>query len=479
MNGARSGASRLSRWSLGLDGLIVVVLIFALITANQFAAATALIVALGRFVVELASSFAPRRPLTESDYRAVVAANQSLSVVDEKLRADKARVDQAVVDQTHEIKAGRARLLASINSLQQGLIITDANLSVIAANTAALRLICGESGILPAAGATSQNYLSGCTLSGIEKALGGDFRLRDECRRSLDQRQHREFQTLPFHDRFINLYISPIILANEALGVALVVEDVTEARVLARSKDEFFSIASHELRTPLTAIRGNAAMLRDQYAPILMDANAREMVADILSASTRLIAIVNDFLDTSRLEQGRVVFHPTMFDVDSVVNESLAELRPIADDKRLALTANAATIDNPPVWADRDRTKQVLVNLVGNAIKFTSTGGVGVTFGVNQGMMEVAVTDTGQGIAPQFQPLLFRKFQQAGDSLLTRDSTTGTGLGLYISQHMVEGMGGQLWLAASGENRGATFAFTLPLAPSASVATLTPPAAQG
>src|SRR5213075_2929978 len=100
---------------------------------------------------------------------------------------------------------------------------------------------------------------------------------------------------------------------TEAIGTAILVEDVTEERVMARSKDEFFSIASHELRTPLTAIRGNTSLIQQYYKAQLKDGQLNEMVGDIHESSLRLIEIVNDFLDASRLEQGKMQFHPEPF----------------------------------------------------------------------------------------------------------------------------------------------------------------------
>ena len=119
----------------------------------------------------------------------------------------------------------------------------------------------------------------------------------------------------------------------------------------------------------------------------------------------------------------------------------------------------------PAVWADKDRVKQVLINFIGNGLKFTKQGGVFVDLVVEEnGCVKVSVTDTGIGIAEENQQLLFRKFQQAESNIHTRDTTKGTGLGLYISKLITEGMGGNIALEKSEVGKGSIFSFTLPVA---------------
>ena len=123
--------------------------------------------------------------------------------------------------------------------------------------------------------------------------------------------------------------------------------------------------------------------------------------------------------------------------------------------------------DKKELWvmADKDRLKQVLINMIGNAFKFTETGGVYFEkFDSKDGTVSVDVRDTGSGIAVEQQPLLFRKFQQAGDSLYTRDTSKGTGLGLYISKLLIEGMKGSIGLRTSALKKGSVFYFSLPVA---------------
>jgi len=242
-------------------------------------------------------------------------------------------------------------------------------------------------------------------------------------------------------------------------------EDITEQEVLNRSKDEFFSIASHELRTPLTAIRGNASMIMDFFTEQMKDKQLEEMVHDIHGSSTRLIDIVNDFLDVSRLEQGKVTYTYEEVALDEVIETVMYEMKAMLQEKHLALEFDNKTLGVlPKIWTDRNRLKQIIYNMVGNAAKFTDKGSISIEAKVEGPLLKVYVIDTGRGISAEGQKLLFHKFQQAGSSLLTRDTTRGTGLGLYISKMMVENMGGTMALEHSEEGKGSTFSFTMPIA---------------
>jgi PAS domain S-box-containing protein len=254
-------------------------------------------------------------------------------------------------------------------------------------------------------------------------------------------------------------------------GAIIVFRDITKERELERAKEEFFSIASHELRTPLTAIRGNAAMIKDYYSEVLKDPELKEMIEDIHHGSIRLIELVNDFLDSSRLEQGRMTFHIDDIDLIPVVQSALEDLKSVASDKQLTLHLDAAPGTRLMVNADPDRVKQIIINFVGNALKFTERGGVKVMPYEENGRAVVNIIDTGVGIDPEKQKLLFQKFQQAGKSTMTGDVTKGSGLGLYISKLLARGMGGDVYLVESALGRGSTFRLILRAAQTAVVAT--------
>ena len=274
-------------------------------------------------------------------------------------------------------------------------------------------------------------------------------------------------RNVTFGPRFFRFFFMPIAgaKAKTTLGTVLLMEDVTEAKTMERSRDEFFSIASHELRTPLTAIRGNSGMLLDFYKKQLADPDMHSMVDDIHGASLRLIAIVNDFLDMSRLEMGKFVFKNEPFNITSLIREILREYGVTGANHKLKLELAPFAGPDPWVRADADRARQVIINLISNGIKVTTQGGVTIHLVPQKRNLHIKVTDTGMGIPVDSQHLLFRKFQQASNNILTRDNTQSTGLGLYISKLLVSGMHGRIFLEHSEVGHGTTFVLELPQAP--------------
>jgi PAS domain S-box-containing protein len=231
-------------------------------------------------------------------------------------------------------------------------------------------------------------------------------------------------------------------------------------------KDQFLSILSHELRTPINAITGFGSILADGLAGELSDYQLAYL-NKMLAGADVLLALVNDLLDMSRIQAGKFTMSPELIALAPVLEEAVASLAPLAEQKGQRLDLAIAP-DLPTLVADRQRLTQVVVNLVGNAIKFTPDGGSIRVSGdlVREGgtgapaALRVAVTDNGPGIAPEDQPKVFRRFTQL-DMSATRPSG-GTGLGLSISKALVEAHGGTIGVE-SERGRGSTFWFTLPL----------------
>jgi signal transduction histidine kinase len=358
----------------------------------------------------------------------------------------------------HEARARRAELESSINGLRQGFILTDGKLDVLLANAAATSIIHGDE---PAA----HKGNAAITLAAIEHALPADLELKAKITETLQHGKLTKYPDLPLHGRFLNLYLSPVLDEGKATGCVLLLEDVTEERIIARSRDEFFSIASHELRTPLTAIRGNASMMKQYFPEVVKDPDVKEMIDDIQESAVRLIDIVNDFLDTSRLEQGKMKFEPAVFSLEPIIEKIIYEMSGLSRSKHITIGFDQLTLGKlPMLYADPSRITQVVYNLLGNAMKFTEDGSVMIACTSEKQYVKVSVSDTGIGISPEGQQILFHKFQQSTASTLTRDNTRGTGLGLYISKLMLEHMGGAIKLEHSEMGKGSTFSFTVPVA---------------
>ena len=391
---------------------------------------------------------------------------RSLEISSNEMMAINKTIEATVAQRTEELRQEHVRFAASINSLSLGFIMCDTVGKVIMMNPKVRDILQSE---LQAPGQPVAviKQVNEWTFQEIDN-LFGDINLTKSLKTAIEAGRAVEAPEVVYHNRALRLLMSPIISnsasENTNLGTVLVVEDITERKVMERSRDEFFSIASHELRTPLTAIRGNTSMMQKYYAEQLKDPDLKSMIEDINESSVRLIDIVNDFLDLSRLEQGKLSFTPELFDLKEVVGSVLYEMQSVASPKNIKLIADSSVAQIPAVMADKARIKQVIYNLVGNGLKFTEAGNITLSASTENQFAVLSFTDTGRGISGQNQQLLFRKFQQASDSLITRDTTKGTGLGLYISKLIVERSGGSIRLERSDLNVGSTFSIRLPLA---------------
>jgi signal transduction histidine kinase len=228
--------------------------------------------------------------------------------------------------------------------------------------------------------------------------------------------------------------------------------------IASRHKSEFLANMSHELRTPLNAVIGFSEVLGER---MFGDLNAKQLeyVQDIQSSGRHLLALINDILDLSKVEAGRMELELAPFDLRAALDASLLLVRERAARHGVSLELevdDAVTM----VVADERRFRQVMLNLLSNAVKFTPDGGrVRVSAVLRDGVVEIAVNDTGVGIPKEDQDLIFEEFRQArGDSAGKRE---GTGLGLSLTKRLVEAHGGRLWVT-SEPGLGSTFTFTLP-----------------
>ncbi len=371
-----------------------------------------------------------------------------------RMQTEQAENQKTIKLRTDQLIASVSQAYSFLDSLHMGLVMCDINPEVVLTNSAMRGMLNGQSG-----------KKSAWTLAEMELALGPKQPLREQVQKCLEQGTTMELREVPCGELVLRMLIAPMANqvngAQQQFGAIILAEDITEQVVMMRSKDEFFFIASHELRTPLTAIRGNSSLIitkRDK----LKATEVAEMMQDIHDSSVRLIEIVNDFLDVSALEQGKIEMRPANFKLGQVVDEVLRDLGSVAGAKGDRLVADPSLASLPAVTADEQRIKQVIYNLVGNAIKFTDRGQVIVSGKAEGQMVRCFVKDTGLGMSDDSHRLLFRKFQQAGTSLLTRDATKGTGLGLYISKLIVELSGGSIKLEESKPGEGSTFSFLLP-----------------
>jgi len=238
---------------------------------------------------------------------------------------------------------------------------------------------------------------------------------------------------------------------------------------LDQMKTEFVSIASHELLTPISAIMGYLSMILDENIAPVTNPKTKKFLEAVYASAKRLSKLVEDLLNVSRIEQGRIVIDRQAIDPVKAAKEVIAETLPKAKEKKLSIELEEPKETIPKVYADFDKTKEVLVNIVGNAVKFTKKGGITISLSTSRdeevqgkrgqgNYVVISVKDTGVGIPKEEQENIFKKFSRAG-RWATRD-VQGTGLGLYISKSLVEVMGGKIWVDSDG-GKGSTFSISL------------------
>jgi PAS domain S-box-containing protein len=274
--------------------------------------------------------------------------------------------------------------------------------------------------------------------------------------------------------------------AGEPIGFRGIVRDTTErkraeqelheakriAEEASRVKGAFLATVSHELRTPLTSVVGFAKLIKKRLTEVMLPAlagakpkveRASRQVSDnvdiIVSEGERLTALINEVLDLAKIESGKVEWHMQPVVIGDIIAHAIAATTSLSGGKGLDVRTEIAEA-LPTVVGDPDRLIQVVINLLSNAIKFTDTGSITCRARRGDGAIEVSVTDTGTGIAPDDQPKVFEQFVQVGDTLTGKPK--GTGLGLPICKQIVEHHGGRIWVE-SEVGKGSTFAFTLPI----------------
>jgi signal transduction histidine kinase/ActR/RegA family two-component response regulator len=292
---------------------------------------------------------------------------------------------------------------------------------------------------------------------------------------ALIERRNREWQDA---NHQLMLEIQERLRAEEAMQGAR-----QEAERANRAKSEFLSRMSHELRTPMNSILGFAQLMEYDAAEPLTDSQ-RENVQHILRGGRHLLGLINEVLDLARIESGRMVLALDSVPVGPVLDEVLSTVRPLAEARNLRLQDDSAPVRGRFVLADPNRLRQVLLNLLSNAVKYNREEGLLTLAGsvTPEGRVRLSVTDTGPGLTPEQQAMLFQPFQRLGAD---RTSVEGTGIGLTITQKLVEAMHGTVGVTST-PGLGSCFSVDLPLAegeapPEAapSDAPAAPPAAAG
>ncbi len=367
------------------------------------------------------------------------------------------------------VEAAHADLLATIETVPAALMIFDVDGGVRLRNRAATEVF----GIEPHDPELRKNYWSRFKRVGKDgtpipqerwvssRALGGETIVNQEL-----EIHHPDGRVYP-------IFASGAPLKNAAgqvNGAVVAFQDITRLREVDRMKDEFVSIVSHELRTPLTSIQGSIQLVVGETGSV-PDPELRNLLQIALNNCERLVRIINDILDVSKFESGNLTLHKKAVNVADLVRQAVEVVQGPARAANVRLDAKLpATLR--PVMVDPDRIVQALVNLLSNAVKFAPAGStVSLVATGTDNLITVAVSDQGEGIAPENLNRLFQKFQQVDSSSSRRKG--GTGLGLAITKALVEQHGGRIFVDSERE-KGTRFSFTLPAASTAEAASLAP-----
>lgn len=347
-----------------------------------------------------------------------------------------------------------AKSQAILEGVADGVMVADARGQIILFNAAAERIL--EIPREQALGSSTREML------GLYGAEGRAWLATiEDWAANPAERTPEDFaaERLELGERVVSVHVAPVIKGSEYLGTVSVFRDITVEVEADRAKSEFVSTVSHELRTPMTSIKGYADLLLAGAVGKLSD-QQYYFLSIIRNNADRLAALVNDLLDISRIETGRVELDLRAVHIREVVDEVVGTLQGRAQGRGISLEAQVPE-DLPVVWGDSARVNQILTNLVGNAIQYTPPGGkVTISACRDDDRLKVSVSDTGIGISEENQKRIFDRFFRADDPLV--QETPGTGLGLPITASLVHMHGGEIWVESElGE--GSTFVFTLPL----------------
>ncbi|HEV8642659.1 MAG TPA: ATP-binding protein [Methylomirabilota bacterium] len=386
------------------------------------------------------------RQMTEGafDVRVPVRSVDEIGTLGRALNAMTARLRDKIEDLEYE----QAKVTAILDGMVEGVVAVDGRDHIVLMNERARGMFDARPGR-----AEGKPFLEVVRDAGLHEI----FR---EARRAVPGAViGRELRLAGVGERVAQVNAVPLRLGGEA-GIVMVLHDVTELRRLEQVRTEFVANVSHELRTPLTAIQGYVETLLG--GALDERKNARKFLEIVAHHSERLSRLVNDLTDLSNIELGKVSLKIEPTRLGEVTESVMAIVRPRAASRRLTLTTHIGP-DVPAVLVDRDRLAQILINLVDNAVKYTSEDGQ-VTIAarpVGDGKIEVSVVDTGVGIPRADLPRITERFYRV-DKARSRE-LGGTGLGLAIVKHLVMAHRGELAIE-SVEGRGTTVRFTLPSA---------------
>jgi len=252
----------------------------------------------------------------------------------------------------------------------------------------------------------------------------------------------------------------PMMSGEEKLGTLVILHDVTREKMVERLKTEFVSLSAHQLRTPLSAIKWSLRMILDgDLGEITKE--QREFIEKVYKSNERMINLINDLLDVTRIEEGRYLYKPVLTEIEPIIQSVINSYRGEIEKKKLKFEFKKPKEKLPKVRVDVEKIGLAIQNLLENAIRYTPEGGqITVSLTLVEKSIEFSIKDSGIGIPKNQQERVFTKFFRAPNAM--KMEPEGSGLGLFITKNIIEAHGGKIWFE-SEEGKGTTFYFTLPV----------------
>jgi two-component system, OmpR family, sensor histidine kinase VicK len=390
----------------------------------------------------------------ESTINEIKKSRAILYSLAEDIQGEKEKIEVKVKERTREISENLGRMESLVESVKLGIIMVDLSLNIILTNSTAKAIF----GKFPGESLDFQE---------LEKNLK-DVNLSQALSTYVQAGKPTNIKEAVLRGRYFRIYLSPVRDINEKyfIGAVMIIEDITDSKMLDQMRSEIISTTSHQLRTPLSVVKGNLEMiLGGDFGELKKE--QREILEEAAGGNDRMIKLVNDLMDVSKITDNKLELKMVPVQLETLASESVKELMPFAAKNKVSLVYNPPKNPLREVKVDLMRTKQVLQNMIDNAIKYSRAvkdGAVKVAVMEikEKNMVQVVVKDNGVGIPKEEQGKIFERFFRASNAVM-QDPGGGTGLGLYIAKAVVEQLGGKFWFESEGIGKGTSFYCALPI----------------
>jgi len=346
---------------------------------------------------------------------------------------------------SREAESEKEKTMAIIKNFVDGLLFFDPEKKLALANPATEKMFDVKSRDI--VGRTTKELKTFPTLKPLINIVGSSIKevFREEI--AMENNTFLEVTTIPIKKK------------NEEIGTLVNIHDITREKGIEKIKSEFVSVAAHQLRTPLAGIKWTLQTILEEEDDAQIPEEITGFIRKAYEANDRMVNLVNDLLNVTRIEEGRYVYEPEELDFMEVVEPIINDYKEHIENKGLRFVFNKTEEKLPRVKVDREKIGIVVQNFLDNAMKYTDEGEITLDIDFKEGRIKVAVTDSGVGIPEDQQKRLFNKFFRAAN--VQRMDTEGSGLGLFIAKNIVESHGGKIGFSSKA-GEGSTFYFTLP-----------------